>query len=119
TRLPHPPTGGDVFGWHPDLNIFNYGPAPQANTWATYRVPFAPLGLGVVQIQAAANAGVLTVTAILNGGPPLVDGGGSIYGPGVPPGTFLMGQNQNSAIGTFPINNSFFMPSSQITFQRS
>jgi len=119
SRLPP----GDVFGWHPGINILNYGPAPAANTWATYKVPLIDLAMGTCQFTGSVSGTTLTVTAITSG-QPLVDAGGFVTGPGVPTGTYINAYGQNSAIGTFTvagpgISASTNVPSATMTYQRT
>lgn len=119
SRLPP----GDVYGWHPLANLFSYGPAPVANSWATYRIPMTDLGMGICQFAGSITGTTLTVTAI-TAGAPLVDAGGFVTGPGVPAGTYITGYGQASAIGTFTvagpgISASTRVPGATMTFQRT
>jgi len=119
SRLPP----GDVFGWHPQVNVFDYGPAPKANTWATYKIPLSAVAMGSCQIIASITGNKLTVTGIVSGDP-LVDAGGFVTGPGVPVGTYITAFAQNGAIGTFTIagpgiNSSTKVASEQMKFQRT
>jgi hypothetical protein len=114
---------GDVFGWHPAVNVFNYGPAPMANTWATYRIPLTDLGMGICQFTGSISGTTLTVTGITQG-QPLVDNAGFVTGPGVPSGTYIVASAQNSAIGTFTvagpgISSSSSVPTTTMTYQRT
>jgi hypothetical protein len=119
SRLPP----GDVFGWHPQVNVFDYGPAPKANTWATYKVPLTAIAMGSCQITASITGNKMTVTSIVSG-EPLVDAGGFVTGPGVPAGTYVTAFAQNNAIGTFTlagpgISSSTRVASEKMTFQRT
>jgi hypothetical protein len=119
SRLPP----GDVYGWHPTLNVYDYGPAPVANRWATYKIPLASLGMGTCQFKGSISGNKLTVTAIVSG-PSLVDAGGFISGPGIPAGTYISGYDQHAAIGTFTlggpgISGSTKVSSTTMTFQRT
>jgi hypothetical protein len=119
TRLPP----GDVYGWHPGVNIFNYGPAPVANKWATYKIPLTAIAMGMCQFTGSISGHTLTVTNIVSG-QPLVDAGGFVTGPGVPAGTYITAYSQNAAIGTFTIagagiTNSTNVASTKMTFQRT
>lgn len=114
---------GDVYGWHPAVNVFSYGPAPVANTWATYRIPLTDLGMGICQFTGSISGTTLTVTAITSG-PALVDNAGFVTGPGVPAGTYIIASAQNSAIGTFTvtgpgISSSTSVPAATMTYQRT
>ena len=116
SRLPP----GDVFNFHSIGNIFAYGPAPQPNTWATYKVPFSALGLGKNTFTGSIAGNVLTVTTVEAGG--TVDASGFVTGPGVPAGTYILGYNQSDAIGTFTLGGpgvALSVPSEQMTFQRT
>ncbi|HWM64967.1 MAG TPA: Calx-beta domain-containing protein [Steroidobacteraceae bacterium] len=119
SRLPP----GDVYGWHPTVNLYDYGPAPVANKWATYKIPLATLGMGFCKFTGSISGNKLTVTAITSGAS-LVDAGGFVTGPGVPAGTYISGYDQHSAIGTFTlggpgINANTKVASSSLTFQRT
>jgi len=120
SRLPP----GDVYGWHPALNVFDYGPAPAANTWATYQVPLNALGMGISTFTGSISGTTLTVTAVLTNPTTGVDAGGFITGPGVPPGTYITGYGQHNSIGTFTvagsgISSSTSVPGETMTFQRT
>jgi Calx-beta domain len=117
SRLPP----GDVFGWAPWPNIFAYGPAPKANTWATYKIPLTAFNLGIGHFTGSISGTKLTVTAVSSG---FVDAGGFVTGPGVPQGTYVIAFSQNASIGTFTlagpgINAGTSVPSTQLTFQRT
>jgi hypothetical protein len=117
SRLPP----GDVFGWASALNIFAYGPAPVANTWATYKIPLKAFNMGRGSFTGSISGTKLTVTAVSSGG---VDAGGYVTGPGVPAGTYITAYGQHASIGTFTvggpgINASTSVPSTQMTFQRT
>ena len=119
SRLPP----GDVYGWHPGLNVYDYGPAPVANTWATYKIPLAALGMGTCELTGSISGNTLTVTAVVSG-PSLVDAGGFITGPGIPAGTYITAYGQNAAIGTFTvagpgISDSTNVASTTLQFQRT
>jgi hypothetical protein len=119
SRLPP----GDVYGWHPSVNLFDYGPAPKANTWATYKVPLLAVAMGSCDFTGSISGNTLTVTAIVNGDP-LVDAGGFVTGPGVPTGTYITAYGQHGAIGTFTlagpgISSSTKIASTKMTYQRT
>jgi len=119
SRLPP----GDVYGWHPSVNIYDYGPAPVANKWATYKVPLTTLGMGFCKFTGSISGNKLTVTAITSG-PALVDAGGFVTGPGVPAGTYISAYSQHGAIGTFTlagpgINSGTKVASTTLTYQRT
>jgi hypothetical protein len=117
SRLPP----GDVFSWAGSLNIYDYGPAPVANKWATYKIPLKAFNMGVGSFTGSISGTKLTVTAVSSGG---VDSGGYVTGPGVPAGTYITAYGQHASIGTFTvggpgINASTSVPSTQMTFQRT
>ncbi|MBS0419121.1 MAG: hypothetical protein JSR66_15535 [Proteobacteria bacterium] len=119
SRLPP----GDVYGWHPSVNVFDYGPAPVANKWATYKIPLQAVAMGACDFTGSISGNTLTVTAIVNG-EPLVDAGGFVTGPGVPAGTYITAYGQHSAIGTFTvagpgISASTHVASAKLTYQRT
>jgi hypothetical protein len=118
SRLPP----GDVYGWISVNDVFQYGPAPVANTWATYKIPLSALGIGSCTFTGSITGKTLTVT-LIDSGPPIVDAGGFISGPGIPAGTYTTGYNQNGAIGTFTIagpgiTNSTSVPLETMSYQR-
>jgi hypothetical protein len=117
SRLPP----GDVFPWADGLNIFDYGPAPVANTWATYKIPLKAFNMGIGSFTGSISGTTLTVTAVSSGG---VDNGGFVTGPGVPAGTYITGYGQRASIGTFTvagpgISAATSVPSTQMTYQRT
>lgn len=119
SRLPP----GDVYGWHPSVNVYDYGPAPVANKWASYKIPLTTLGMGTCEFTGSISGNKLTVTAIVSG-PPLVDAGGFVTGPGVPAGTYITAYGQYNAVGTFTlagpgINANTRVGSTTLTFQRT
>ncbi len=119
SRLPP----GDVYGWNSINNVFAYGPAPIANTWATYKIPLSALGIGRCTFTGSIKGTKLTVTAV-DSGPAIVDAGGFISGPGIPAGTYTTGYDQNGAIGTFTIagpgiNSSTSVSSETMSYQRT
>lgn len=119
SRLPP----GDVYGWHPSVNLYDYGPAPKANTWATYKVPMLAVAMGTCEFTGSISGSTLTVTAIVTGDP-LVDAGGFVTGPGVPAGTYITAYGQHGAIGTFTvagpgISAATRVASATLTYQRT
>jgi hypothetical protein len=117
SRLPP----GDVFPWTDGLNIFDYGPAPVANKWATYKIPLKAFNMGIGSFTGSISGATLTVTAVSSGG---VDAGGFVSGPGVPAGTYIVGYGQRASIGTFTvagpgISAATSVPSTQLTYQRT
>ncbi|MBS0419109.1 MAG: hypothetical protein JSR66_15475 [Proteobacteria bacterium] len=119
SRLPP----GDVYGWHPTVNVFDYGPAPMANKWGTYKIPMSALGMGFCKFTGSITGNKLTVTAITSGAA-LVDAGGFVTGPGVPAGTYITAYGQNSAVGTFTvagpgINSATKVATGTLTYQRT
>ena len=119
SRLPP----GDVYGWSHVPNIFAYGPVPKPNTWATYKIPLTVLGIGICDFTGSISGTTLTVTAV-NSGPAIVQAGGFITGSGIPNGTYIVAQSQNSAIGAFTIagpgiSASTNVPSESMTYRRT
>jgi hypothetical protein len=120
TRLPI----GDNGHWQGSgVNVFSYGPAPVANTWATYKIPLSVLGFGTCAFTGSISGTTLTVTAVQSGSV-CVDSDGFIYGAGVPSGTYVTGYSQSSSIGTFTIagpgiSGSTNVPSQTMTWQRT
>src|SRR6185437_12903138 len=119
TRLPP----GDVAHWTSVPDIFAYGPAPVANTWATYKIPLAALGLGSCTFTGSISGTTLTVTSV-DSGPAIVDAGGFVTGPGIPAGTYITAYGQPGAIGTFTvagpgISASTNVPSETMSYQRT
>jgi hypothetical protein len=117
TRLPP----GDVYGWAAWPNIWDYGPAPKANTWATYKIPLTVFNMGIGHFTGSISGTTLTVTAVSTG---VVDAGGFVTGPGVPAGTYVVSFGQHASIGTFTvagpgITSSTSVPSTQMTYQRT
>ena len=117
SRLPP----GDVFPWADGLNIFDYGPAPIANKWATYKIPLSAFNMGIGSFTGSISGTTLKVTAVGSGG---VDAGGFVTGPGVPAGTYITGYGQHASIGTFTlagpgISAATSVPSTQMTYQRT
>jgi hypothetical protein len=114
---------GDVYGWGPLVNVFDYGPAPIPNTWATYKIPLTAFNMGTCQFTGSITGTTLTVTAITSG-PRIVDSAGFVTGPGVPEGTYILAYGQANAIGTFTvagpgINSSTSVPTTTMTYQRT
>ena len=72
SRLPP----GDEDSWGNGYNIYSYGPAPKANTWATYKVPLSLMHFGISGFTGSISGTTLTVTAVASGG--FVDAGGFI-----------------------------------------
>jgi hypothetical protein len=117
TRLPP----GDIYGWAPWPNIWDYGPAPKANTWGTYKIPLSVFNMGIGHFTGSISGTTLTVTAVSSG---VVDAGAFVTGPGVPAGTYIVAYSQAASIGTFTvagpgISSSTSVPSTQMTYQRT
>jgi hypothetical protein len=79
--------------------------------------------MGICQFTGSISGNKLTVTAITSG-PPLVDAGGFVTGPGVPAGTYIVAYGQYGAVGTFTlagpgISNSTKVGTTSLTFQRT
>ncbi|MDB6014650.1 MAG: Calx-beta domain protein [Gammaproteobacteria bacterium] len=115
---------GDDGAWANGLNVFNYGPAPQPNTWATYKVPLKALHIGISTFTGSISGTTLTVTAVSSQGMGAVDADGFVTGPGVPAGTYVTQFGQVGSIGTFTIagpgiNSGTSVPSETMTFQRT
>ena len=115
---------GDDGSWANGLNVFNYGPAPVANTWATYKIPLKALHVGISTFTGSISGTTLTVTAVSSQGMGAVDADGYVTGPGVPAGTYVTAYSQAASIGTFTIagpgiNSSTSVPSETMTFQRT
>jgi hypothetical protein len=113
---------GDDGAWANAFNVFDYGPAPKANTWATYKVPLSVLHFGVSEFTGSISGTTLTVTSVPSGG--FVDSDGFITGPGVPAGTYVTNYHQLASVGTFTIagpgiNSSTSVPSETMTFRRT
>lgn len=105
---------GDVYGWKAGLvRVFDYGPRPIANTWATYKIPLSALGIGRCTFTGSISGTTLTVTRV-DSGPAIVDAGGFITGPGVPAGTYILGFGQRGPIGTFTIAGRGIRPSTRV-----
>jgi hypothetical protein len=112
---------GDIYGWAPWPNIWDYGPAPKANTWATYKIPLSVFNMGIGHFTGSISGTTLTVTAVSSG---VVDAGAFVTGPGVPAGTYIVAYGQQASIGTFTvagpgISSSTSVPSTQMTYQRT
>jgi hypothetical protein len=120
TRLPP----GDVIGWMAmRVNIFSYGPTPQANTWATYKIPLTAIGIGSCTFTGSISGTTLTVTSI-DSGPSIVDAGGFVTGPNIPAGTYITAYGQQGAVGTFTvagpgITSTTNIPSETMSYQRT
>ncbi len=84
------------------LNIFDYGPPPIANTWATYVVPLNEIGFGACDFTGAISGKTLTVTDV-DAGCATIAVGGYVTGPGIPSGVLISDQSQPGSIGTFTL----------------
>jgi hypothetical protein len=120
SRLPP----GDDAAWANAFNVFNYGPAPVANTWATYKVPLKVMHFGISTFTGSISGTTLTVTAVSSQGMGAVDADGFVTGPGVPSGTYVTSYNQQGSVGTFVVAGpgvgaSLSVPSETMTFQRT
>jgi len=115
---------GDDGAWSNGFNVFDYGPAPVANTWATYKIPLKVLHIGTSTFTGSISGTTLTVTAVSSQGMGAVDADGFITGPEIPAGTYVTGYHQSGSIGTFTIagpgiSSSTSVPSETMTFQRT
>lgn len=113
SRLPQ----GDVFPWA-GVNINNYGPTPVPGVWATYKVPLSALSVGKTSFQGSISGTTLTVNSINSGVG--VDAGGFLTGPGVAPGTAIVGFNaQGGGPGTYTITPAQNVGYTTLTEQRT
>lgn len=101
---------GDAFGDIPALNVFSgpgtYGPAPSANTWATYKIPIAALGYGRNSFTGSISNGAggagstVSVTSVgtgLFGSAGIFDKAGFIRGTGIPVPAWIHTRNSNGS----------------------
>ncbi len=119
TRLPP----GDVYPWSAVNDVFQYGPAPQPNTWATYKVPLSALTMGFCNFTGSISGTTLTVSSVQSAAA-IVDAGGFVTGNGVPAGTYITAFGQNGSVGTFTvagpgISSSTSVPSTSMVYQRT
>jgi hypothetical protein len=89
SRLPP----GDVYPWSA-VQLSDYGPAPVAGQWATYKIPLSALTIGYTNFSGSISGTTLTVTSVSSGVG--VDAGGYVTGPGVPAGTYITAHNSAS-----------------------
>lgn len=82
---------GDVFGLFPQVNAFSgsYGPVPAANTWGTYKIPLATLGINKNTFAGSISGSTITVTAAslgagLFGSTGMFDNSGYLVGTNIP-----------------------------------
>ena len=112
SRLPP----GDVYPWS-SVNITDYGPAPVAGKWATYKIPLSALTIGKTNFEGSISGNQLTVTSIASGVG--VDAGGFVTGNGVTPGTYITGHNAKGGPGTYTVSPSQWVSSTSMTEQRT
>jgi hypothetical protein len=97
SRLPP----GDVYPWS-NVNLSNYGPAPVAGKWATYKIPLSVLTIGFTHFTGSISGTTLTVSSVSSGVG--VDAGGYLTGPGVPAGTYITAFSQTGGgAGTYTV----------------
>jgi hypothetical protein len=97
SRLPP----GDVFPWS-NIMLSNYGPAPVAGQWATYKIPLSVLTIGFTHFTGSISGTTLTVSSLSSGVG--VDAGGYVTGPGVPAGTYVTAFSQSTGgAGTYTV----------------
>ena len=112
SRLPP----GDVYPWS-SVSLADYGPAPVAGKWATYKIPLSALTVGATSFHGSIVGTKLTVTSQESGVG--VDAGGFISGPGVAAGTYITGHDQNGGPGTYTIAPSQSVANTAMTEQRT
>ena len=112
SRLPP----GDVYPWG-QVDLSDYGPAPVAGKWATYKIPLAMLTIGKSSFQGSISGTTLTVTKLDSGVG--VDAGGFISGPGIKANTYITGHNADGGAGTYTISPAQNVASTTITEQRT
>jgi hypothetical protein len=112
SRLPP----GDVYPWA-SVNLANYGPAPVAGKWATYKVPLSALSIGNTSFVGSISGTTLTVSKVNSGVG--VDAGGFVTGPGVKAGTYIIGHNANGGPGTYTIYPAQTVASTTMGEQRT
>jgi hypothetical protein len=101
SRLPP----GDVFPWS-NVMLSNYGPAPVAGQWATYKIPLSVLTIGFTHFTGSISGTTLTVSGVSSGVSSGVgiDAGGYLTGPGVPAGTYVTAFSQSGGgAGTYTV----------------
>ena len=118
SRLPP----GDVYPWS-NVNLSNYGPAPVAGQWATYKIPLSVLTIGFTHFTGSISGTTLSVSSVSSGVG--VDAGGDPTGPGVPAGTYITAFSQTGGgAGTYTvagpgISASTSVPSTGMVEQRT
>jgi hypothetical protein len=112
SRLPP----GDVYPWAA-VNLANYGPAPVAGKWATYKIPLSALSIGDTSFVGSISGTTLTVSKVDSGVG--VDAGGFVTGPGVKAGTYIIGHNANGGPGTYTIYPAQNVASTTMSEQRT
>jgi hypothetical protein len=112
SRLPP----GDVYPWAA-VNLANYGPAPVAGKWATYKIPLSALSIGKTSFVGSISGTTLTVSKVHSGVG--VDAGGFVTGPGVKAGTYIIGHHANGGPGTYTIHPAQTVASTTMSEQRT
>jgi hypothetical protein len=112
SRLPP----GDVYPWAA-VNLANYGPAPVAGKWATYKIPLSALSIGKTSFVGSISGTTMTVSKVNSGVG--VDAGGFVTGPGVKAGTYILGHNANGGPGTYTIYPAQNVGSTTMAEQRT
>lgn len=106
---------GDVFP-HILLNLLNYGPAPQAGVWATYKIPLADFGFGVCNFTGSISGGVLAVSSP-SGSP--MDCVGWISGANIATPTWISATPGQSGAGNYTVTGQSSAASSAMVYHRS
>lgn len=106
----------------------NYGPASQVGKWATYKIPFSALQVGVGAYTGSISGNTLTVTALGSGinvqGSSYLSGGTIVQGSeaGKTTTTYLNSTSGNPAQGgpgTYTVTPSQTIASTKISAQRT
>jgi hypothetical protein len=109
-------TVGDIGGPFIVLNLLNYGPAPVAGQWKTYKVPLVDLGFGVCNFTGSITGGVLTASG--NSGCPM-DSGGWISWAGQTIPTQIQSTPSQSGAGTYGVSGTTSQASIAMQYHRS
>ncbi len=109
-------TVGDIGGPFLVLNLLNYGPAPVAGQWKTYKVPLVDLGFGVCNFTGSIAGGILTASG--NVGCPM-DSGGWITWAGQTTPTQIQATPSQSGAGTYGVSGTTSQASIAMQYRRS
>lgn len=109
-------TPGDIGVPFIGLNVANYGPAPQAGVWATYKVPLNDLGFGICNITGSITGGTLTASG--NSGCPM-DSGGWLTWSGQTTPTQIQATPSQTGAGTYGVAGTTSQSSIAMTYHRS